>query len=207
MKVWPRHKNTQNCRAGFTLIEMMVVVALFAIFAVLAYPSLTPLIPRFRLNRAVAEFTSEVQNARMMAIAEATEYRVCLGDLDGDPDNPAANSTRGSYTIEKGNAMSGSNTWSAYKSVFFIHSGDNYHNGVSLVFWTPIGGPGVGNENCMILSPKGWLDNPASDFDGGFIYIHFRNKVASPLEDIRTVRISRGCSTQLFAGALTGDDS
>ena len=206
MKVWPRQTGVYKKQAGFSLIEMMVVVALFGIFAALAYPSLTPLIPRFRLNRAVAEFTSEVQNARMMAIAEATEYRVCLMDKDDDPDNAAASSTHGGYRIDKGNAMSGSSIWTQYKSTFFLYNSDNYYNGVSLVYWTPIGGPGAGNDDCIVLSPKGWLDNPASDFDGGFIYIHFRNKVASPLEDIRTVRISRGCSTQLFAGAVTGED-
>ena len=53
---------------GFTIIELMVVVAIVAILAALAAPSFTPLIERWRVRSAVEDLTSTIYYARSEAI-------------------------------------------------------------------------------------------------------------------------------------------
>ncbi|MBU4424053.1 MAG: GspH/FimT family pseudopilin [Gammaproteobacteria bacterium] len=53
---------------GFTLLEVMVVVAILAILAALASPSFTPLIERWRVRDAAESLTSTLYFARSEAI-------------------------------------------------------------------------------------------------------------------------------------------
>ena len=53
---------------GFTLLEVMVVVAIIAVLAALAGPSFTPLIERWRVRQAVENLQSTLFYARSEAI-------------------------------------------------------------------------------------------------------------------------------------------
>ncbi|WP_169168761.1 GspH/FimT family pseudopilin [Acidovorax sp. SRB_24] len=53
---------------GFTLIEVMVVVATMAVLATLAAPSFTPLMERWRVRQAAEELQSTLYYARSEAI-------------------------------------------------------------------------------------------------------------------------------------------
>lgn len=53
---------------GFTLLEVMVVVAIIAVLAALAGPSFTPIIERWRVRSAAEELTSTLYFARSEAI-------------------------------------------------------------------------------------------------------------------------------------------
>ncbi len=53
---------------GFTLIEVMVVIAIVAILAALAAPSFGPLIERWRVRQAAEDLTSTLYYARSEAI-------------------------------------------------------------------------------------------------------------------------------------------
>ena len=55
------HPSTQRRRRGFTLIELMVAVAMLGILAAIAYPSLTSMIKRSRRADAMAGLTAVVQ--------------------------------------------------------------------------------------------------------------------------------------------------
>lgn len=55
-------------RHGFTLIEMMTVLAIIAIMMTIAIPSYIGYKPSLLLNRAVNEYHSILQQARLMAI-------------------------------------------------------------------------------------------------------------------------------------------
>lgn len=70
-----------NC-AGFSLIELMVVVAVVAILAVVAYPSLGAVINSNRLSANANELVASLQFARSEAIRRNAQVSVC-GSADG----------------------------------------------------------------------------------------------------------------------------
>jgi prepilin-type N-terminal cleavage/methylation domain-containing protein len=56
-------------RSGFTLVEMMITVAVIAIIGVIATPAIFSQIPKYRVDSATKALASEVQLARMRAIS------------------------------------------------------------------------------------------------------------------------------------------
>jgi len=73
--------------AGFTLMEMIVVVAVFSILAAIAIPSFMSLLPGMRLNGAARQVLSDLMTARMKAVKlnqrtkvffdNSYRYRIC----------------------------------------------------------------------------------------------------------------------------------
>jgi type IV fimbrial biogenesis protein FimT len=64
---------------GFTLIELMVVVALASVILALAIPSFTGMLARKRMEGAALEFGTDVQYTRSEAVARNTEVRLATG--------------------------------------------------------------------------------------------------------------------------------
>ena len=206
---------------GFTIIELMVVVALITVLAIFAVPNLDALIPRYRLNRGAKELAGVVQMARLMAISQGRDFRICMITKDTAPTSTDTGSNAGLYTLsgwnpdlgvtggwdilplEVGSVASDANQ---VEGTFNLGSaaGGYGMRGISIVNWTAMGGPGSGNNDCMVFSTRGWLSNPATDFDGGYINIQFRNKYRNPEVEIRTVRVSRGGAVQIVNGIVGG---
>ncbi len=63
--------------AGFTLIELMIVVAMLALFAAIAVPSFTSFISQNRSQALNDELLGLLQYARAQAVAQRTTVRVC----------------------------------------------------------------------------------------------------------------------------------
>ena len=61
---------------GFTIIELMVVMGVFAILTAIAVPQFTALQPKFRLDGAARQVFSELMSARAKAVNENTTYTV-----------------------------------------------------------------------------------------------------------------------------------
>jgi prepilin-type N-terminal cleavage/methylation domain-containing protein len=63
-------KNTSLCSKGFSLLELMIVIAIIAIFSAFAVPNTINDIPKYNLGAGTRELLSAMQLARMTAIKE-----------------------------------------------------------------------------------------------------------------------------------------
>jgi len=67
---------------GFTLIEMMIVIAILGIFAGIAMPNFLSYLPKHRLNGAARQGMGDLMWARMQAVSQNNEFKVFF-----DPNN------------------------------------------------------------------------------------------------------------------------
>jgi len=72
-------------RAGFTLIELMVVVALISIMLVIAVPSFTSFISNYRVTSAVNDFLQGVTLTRNEALKRGRRVMMLPNDSGGTP--------------------------------------------------------------------------------------------------------------------------
>jgi prepilin-type N-terminal cleavage/methylation domain-containing protein len=73
----------QTSERGFTLIDMVAVVALIGIISAIALPSMLSARDRIRLGQAAREVERELQSAKARAVAKSRPMRVhfnCPGD-------------------------------------------------------------------------------------------------------------------------------
>lgn len=61
---------------GFSLIELVVVVALMAIFAAIALPRWTSLLPNYALDNSLRQVQSELHHIKMRAAAENVSFQL-----------------------------------------------------------------------------------------------------------------------------------
>jgi prepilin-type N-terminal cleavage/methylation domain-containing protein len=61
---------------GFTLIEMMIVVAIIGILSALAIPSYNKFIAHQNLNAAARDLFSDMRSARVSAISQGVQYGI-----------------------------------------------------------------------------------------------------------------------------------
>jgi prepilin-type N-terminal cleavage/methylation domain-containing protein len=66
----------RRSRAGFTLVELLMVVAVFAIMSAVAMPQLGRAIDAYRLGMALREVERELQAARVSAVTSNRPVRV-----------------------------------------------------------------------------------------------------------------------------------
>jgi len=183
---------------GFTLLELLVVLAILALLTYWAGTDLSGLMGRYRLNAAARELASEVEACRIRAISQNREYALVLVDSDPDPGNGNGDSNLGRYEIRVGDTMNSSLSWETVpEGVYDLHAGPNAHSGISIEPWSFLFGvSGYNLSNSIIFSPRGYLMNHPSDFTGGVIRIVLRNKTA-PFPERRVVRINRGGGAQI----------
>ena len=74
----------QKKEQGFTLIELMITIAILAIIATMAAPSFGNLIQKQNLNRSTQELIGQLNNARSKAVLERRDVTVQLNSLAAD---------------------------------------------------------------------------------------------------------------------------
>ena len=179
---------------GFTLLEIAIVVAVIGILSGLAIISGDSLLPNVRTREAAREFAKYVDFMRMTALRNNRETRICMDTYDSSPASITVANV-GKYILYVGNKSANSSSWDKLPGDLYDNDNDdddsqavidlskdgNHHKiKVSIGDWgSDIGGPYTGNSDCIVFSPRGWVLNPASDFNSqGFIEITFVNKIA-----------------------------
>lgn len=62
--------------SGFTLLEIIVTLAIFSILVAIAVPIWSTLVPGYQLNSAARQVATEFQSARNRAMAQYRRFRV-----------------------------------------------------------------------------------------------------------------------------------
>lgn len=89
---------------GFTLIELMIVIALMAILAAIAFPNFREFMVQRRLNGAARQVMSDLMHARMQAVSQNNRFSVTFPSnhvyiiLDDDNNNGIADAGEATQT-------------------------------------------------------------------------------------------------------------
>lgn len=70
------------CRAGFTLIELVIVITILAAMAMMVTPIFRGSLARARADHAARDLFAEIKAAQESAVSEAVEYRVYFHTKD-----------------------------------------------------------------------------------------------------------------------------
>jgi len=68
-------RNSRN-HSGFTLMELILVLAIMGIVAAIAIPSFMGFLPSMRLNGAARQVMGDLMDARMEAVKNNNQYKV-----------------------------------------------------------------------------------------------------------------------------------
>ncbi|HET9183082.1 MAG TPA: prepilin-type N-terminal cleavage/methylation domain-containing protein [Candidatus Angelobacter sp.] len=101
-----------SSKAGFSLVELIIVVAIFIIVAAIAVPSASALLNRVKLRGAAQQLADLYQEARMKAVQDDTYYEVLV----------SADSTR-AYVDVNGDGTEGDLTFAAPSSLTLSNAG------------------------------------------------------------------------------------
>ena len=66
----------EKMESGFTLAELIMVVAIFGILTAIAIPTFISMMPKYRLNGAARQVMGDLMAARMKAVKENTKVTV-----------------------------------------------------------------------------------------------------------------------------------
>lgn len=124
---------------GFTLTELMIVLAIMAILGAIATPALLSQLPDYRLKGTAIEISSALQYAKMSATSTGKEYRLQF-ILDTTPQR---------YQLQQGNLFSKSDHWTNVRfsqdiaqQVRIDHATDykgSHQTGVGIIAFNPTG--------------------------------------------------------------------
>ena len=126
-----------NKQSGFTLIELIVIIAIVAVFAGIAVPNFLSYMPKYRLNGAARQVMGDLMAARMKAVKENNRFKVFFLDnhqykiLDDDNNNNVEDS--GEWTNTKDIQREYSDvTFSATADPIFYPRGTAYGTTITL---------------------------------------------------------------------------
>lgn len=199
-------------RRGVTLIEMALVVALISVLVAVGWGSLRSELPRFQMIRAAKMLQADLRELQSTAVATNRETRLVLTGSPGTCDD--IDSWGGSWSLQIGNRNRGSDAWeylppdaqedgsdddASRGTVDLGPGGAEQRRFVCLEQWNRLTGPGDGNSDAVVFSPRGWVSNPGGDFGTrGYIELTIINLAAAEgVDDEVEVLVARSGHTSL----------
>jgi type IV fimbrial biogenesis protein FimT len=172
-------QNRQARQKGFTLLELIMAIAISAILLALAVPSFTTFLNSNRVTSQANELLASLQVARMEAIRRNTRVIVCGSSNAESSTTPTC---------------SGGNTWSGW----VVYSDANSNSVIDAAevikvntIYAPIEGDASNNvTNQIIFRADGFARNAAGDLLEGAVAICV--PTGDPAENARDVRIDAG---------------
>ena len=135
-------KSTRRCRSsGFTLVEVLVVVAILAVLTLLSFPALQRMILRSKLEGAARQTSTLVRLARMDAIKRGRPATVELDPVSRRVVLQSAGRQVAAYELPE--------------SVHFWSAGDGQPVAASAV----VGLSTVGGRRAVVVNPDGSVDD------------------------------------------------
>jgi prepilin-type N-terminal cleavage/methylation domain-containing protein len=191
----------------FTLLELVVTIALVSIIASIGWVSTRDQLPRYRLQKAAKLMRNDVELVRHEAIFRGKEARIVLQQSGGtcDPDTPAV----GAWLLQIGDQPIGSTKWDTFpadaqddgtddetgQGTIDLTSGDRAAKNICLQDWGDLGlAP---NKDAIVFNSRGWVKNPDDDYTSGFIGLTLVNTDARGHRETVELRIAKSGTTML----------
>ena len=136
-------KSCTNRQAGFTLMELMIVVAVIGILATVGGVTLVNQLPHYRLKGDAGTIQRSFMTARTQATSSGLQYAIEF-DLDATPQE---------YVLQQGNANNGSTAWRALSyrkelstgvTIAQVNDGSAKTSGKVKIIFNPNGTSGTG---------------------------------------------------------------
>jgi prepilin-type N-terminal cleavage/methylation domain-containing protein len=164
-------RETKKNSTGFTLVELMVAIAILGVLCVIAIPTFTAWLPDYRLKQAARDLYANLQRARMGAIRANDTWGVLF-------DNSAKPGRYQIYSLGLDRSWGGGDdvlqitiNLSAYKGVDYGHGkatknipGNPFGSGDDISYKTP--------DRVAVFSNRGTVDNQ------GYVYLSNGNGTA-----------------------------
>lgn len=149
---------------------------------------------------------NDIVTLRTLAVDSNRETRLLLveGDVALDP----GDAQHGAWRLQIGDKSSGSTEWDTLPAdvdgVFdesegirsLEPDGEQESVGVSLAAWSGL------DDDAIVFTPRGWVGNPADNFDGGYITLSIVNKraLADGVDERATIKLARSGFCRLELG-------
>ncbi|MDP6931990.1 MAG: prepilin-type N-terminal cleavage/methylation domain-containing protein [Myxococcota bacterium] len=210
-KRWTRRSRVGTV-GGFTMIELVITVSIFCILATIGWSSTRQYLPRYRMIQVAKSIQSDLARLQGLSVQANRETRLLLTAAGSCSDSDGYG---GTWELQVGDRSRGSRSWELLPADAFDDGSDDDQSegrvdigddgedkarGVCLEEWGTIAGPGTGNQDAIVYSPRGWLRNPASDFGtSGYLAVTLVNQVAANagVEDEVEVLVARSGMTRL----------
>lgn len=153
-------------------------MAVILILGALGYGSMRDQLPRFRTVKAAKQLRDDLLDLRELAVNTNRETRLVLVSSPGGCTDGV--SWGGAWTKQIGNSSRGSDRWDTLPEdaledgtddddsegrIDIGADGNREAADACLRRWEPLVGPGgVGSDDSIVFSPRGWVRNPARDF-------------------------------------------
>jgi prepilin-type N-terminal cleavage/methylation domain-containing protein len=177
---------------GFTLLELVVVLAIITIAALIGAGSMQSHLPRYRMVQTAKKLRSDLRRVQELATRTGRQARLRLVAPAGDCGS--TDTWGGGWVLEVGDDSRLSRRWDVLpEDALADGSDDDQSQGiidlgpdgtdrardVCLDDWGTITGPGGASADSIVFDSRGFLQNPTTDLASGYIRIPVVNQAAA----------------------------